>query len=81
MGSAGDPDGGRGRDGSGDDVPETLGPADSRASDRGVDDGYYEESDGDVPYGEDAGLEDPAYDAHRQPGGTFLSSRPGRRYP
>ncbi|WP_104176198.1 hypothetical protein [Arthrobacter sp. Y81] len=61
MGSAGDPEGGRGRDGAGDDVPETPGPADSRASDRGVDDGFYEESDGDVPYAEDAGLEDPAY--------------------
>lgn len=61
MGSAGDPDGGRGRDGAGDDVPETPGPADSGASDRGVDEGFYEEPDGGIPYTQDAGLEDPAY--------------------
>jgi hypothetical protein len=76
MGSAGDPDGGRGRDGSGDDVPETLGPADGRAADRGVDDGYYEEPDGDVPYGEDAGLEDPADQDTGSPVERFFPADP-----
>jgi len=54
MGSARDPDGGRGRDGERDDIPEPRGPVDNRASDRSVDGGSYEESDGVVPYGEDA---------------------------
>jgi len=58
MGGARDPDAGRGRDGEMDDIPEPLGPADNRDSDRSVDDSFYEESDGLVPYGEDAGYFD-----------------------
>ncbi len=54
MGGARDPEGGRGRDGEMDDIPEPLRPADNRASDRSVDDGFYEESDAFVPHGEDA---------------------------
>ncbi len=76
MGRAGDPEGGRGRDGAGDDVPETPGPADSRASDRGVDDRFYEESDGGVPYAGDAGLEDPAYVADTGPVERFFPADP-----
>ncbi|MDR6506899.1 hypothetical protein [Arthrobacter oryzae] len=58
MGSAMEPVGGRGRDGVGDGIPEPLGPPDSRASDRGPDDGYYQESDGVVPPGENADFGD-----------------------
>jgi hypothetical protein len=77
MGGARDPVGGRGRDGVGDDVPEPVGPPDARASDRSPDDGYYEESDGVVPYGENAVHEDPGYvDATSGPMEGFFTEDP-----
>jgi hypothetical protein len=57
MGSARDPDGGRGRDGEWDDTTGPLGRGDNGASDR-VDDGFSEESDGVVPRGDDPGYSD-----------------------
>lgn len=57
MGSARDPDDERGRDGERDDTTEPLGRGENGASDR-VDDGFYEESDGVVPYSEDPGYVD-----------------------
>jgi hypothetical protein len=70
MGSARDPDGGRGRDGERDDIPEPLGPADNRTSDRSVGDGFYEESDDVVPY-----REDPAH--FQETGGPVQGFLPG----
>lgn len=68
MGSARDSDGGQGRDGEKEDTAEAPGRADN-GSDR-VDGGFYDESDGAVPYSEDPGYLDDA-------GGPVESSLPG----
>ena len=61
MGSAGDPDSGRGRDEARDDMPDPVGSEDNGASDARVNDGFYEESDGVVPDSDDPDSDDPGY--------------------